>query len=105
MSFISWPRFLKQQIQPARRERKRSRRRLGVEILEERVLLSVVNWINPAGGDWGTAGNWLDATTLINHVPGVNDDAVISVVPAVAVTHSTGTDAVKSLAMNDPFTL
>src|SRR5947209_11569646 len=52
---------------------------LMVEHLEARCLLSTVNWIKPTGGDWDTPANWLDASTGTNHVPTVNDDAVISV--------------------------
>ena len=38
--------------------RKRSRlwRRLFVEPLEDRVVPATVNFINPAGGDWGDFG-------------------------------------------------
>jgi hypothetical protein len=46
----------------ARRPRGRSRaslrRRLGLEPLEERHLLAVVNWTNPSGGDWDNPKNW-----------------------------------------------
>jgi YD repeat-containing protein len=92
--------------QRARRQRKRSpevRSRLALETLEDRILPSIVNWIG-GSGDWSTASNWLDATTLTNHVPGAADDAVINVA-GISVTHSSGSDTVNSLTMNDPFTL
>src|SRR5438445_13017753 len=66
--------------------------RLWVEQLEERALLSVVNWINPAGGDWATAANWSTGA-----LPGVGDDVVIDVPKNITVTHSSGTDTVHSL--------
>ena len=36
------------------------------EVLEDRILLSVVNWVG-GSGDWDTAGNWLDSVTLTHH--------------------------------------
>src|SRR5262249_22653396 len=52
-----------------------------------------VTWINPAGGDWDTAGNW-DA----NRIPGAADDAVIPQ-SNITITHSSAaTDAVRSLS-------
>src|SRR5579864_6155414 len=71
-------------------------RRLFLEQLEERVLLSVVNWINPAGGAWNTAANWDSG------VPGPGDDAVINLANPnlVTITHSTGTDTIHSLVSN-----
>jgi hypothetical protein len=62
-----------------------------------------VNWVG-GSGDWGTAENWLDIRTGTNHVPTAADDAVINV-PGVTVTHSAGTDAVRSLLSRDPFVL
>ena len=75
-------------------------RRLFLEPLEERVLLTAT-WKNPAGGDWSVPSNWTSGT-----VPGVNDDVVIDVPSAlVTITHSSGTDTVKSLVSNENLTL
>ncbi len=63
------------------------------------MLLAAVSWINPAGGAWELATNWSNGTG-----PGASDDAVIDV-PAVTVTHSTGTHTVQSLTINNSFTL
>jgi hypothetical protein len=68
-----------------------------LEQLEDRVLPSTVNWINPAGGNWDTASNWQDAVTGANHVPGPTDDAVIGF-DSIAVTHPNSvSDSVHSL--------
>jgi RHS repeat-associated protein len=73
--------------------------------LEDIVLLSTVNWINPSGGDWDTASNWRDSSGN-NRLPGPGDEAVISVTGGVAITHAQNiTDTVRSLAVSDPFTL
>jgi hypothetical protein len=75
-----------------------SRARLLLECLEGRTLPSTVTWINPGGGDWDTASNWLDSATGTNHVPTANDDAVISTA-GITVTHSSffNADTVNSL--------
>jgi hypothetical protein len=63
------------------------------EPLEDRTLPSTLNWINPAGGDWDTAGNW-DA----NRVPNGTDDAVININTTNPITHSgSQSDAVNTL--------
>ena len=62
-------------------------------------MLSVVSWINPAGGAWEVGGNWSNGACQ-----GAGDDAVINM-PGISVTHSTGSDTVKSLTLNDAFTL
>jgi YD repeat-containing protein len=61
-------------------------------------MLSTVTWIG-GSGDWSVASNWSTHT-----LPGAGDDAVIDV-PGIRVTHSSGSDTVKSLTLNDPFTL
>jgi hypothetical protein len=65
----------------------------GLEILEGRVLLDAVRWINPAGGAWEVAANW-DA----GRTPGPDDDAVIDL-QRVTVSHSDGNDSVHSLEL------
>ncbi len=71
------------------------------EVLEPRLLLTTVNWIG-GSGDWSDTANWSDGAT--NRLPGLGDDVVIDVA-GVTVTHSTGTDTVQSLNVNDAFKL
>ncbi len=71
-------------------------RRLFLETLEERVLLTAT-WKNSAGGDWSVASNWTSRS-----VPGSDEDVVIDVPSAlVTITHSTGIDTVRSLVSNE----
>ncbi len=84
---------LSSRTKPLARTRKRRRHKIGLEILEDRLMLSTVHWTNPAGGDWDTPGNWSTGTTL----PGPGDDVVIDT-PGITVTHSsTVDDAIHSL--------
>jgi RHS repeat-associated protein len=83
----------------------RLRRFMPFEPLEERHLLAVVNWINPAGGDWSVASNWQDDVG-VNRLPGPGDDAVINVAGGATVTHSaTATDQIQSLTASSPIRL
>jgi len=82
----------------ARKNRTANRRRRSrlyqpyLELLEGRTLLSTLNWINAAGGDWDTPSNW-DA----GRVPTLTDDAVINLT-GITVTHSTtALDSVNNL--------
>ena len=77
-------------------------RRLMLEPLEERRLLTQVIWANPAGGDWDTPGNWMGGV-----VPRAGSDVVINSLNAGAVvTHSiTGTDTVNSITAAAPITI
>src|SRR5262245_23186501 len=78
-------------------------RRLLLEPLETRTLLSVVNWSNASGGDWDVAANWTDATTGTHHIPGIGDDAVINVGGGVTITHGqNATDLVNSITASNP---
>ncbi len=75
-------------------------RHLSLESLEERILLSTVNWINPNGGDWDTGSNWSTGS-----VPGAGDDAVISQ-SGISVTHSTSaSDSVNSVQCSGTLSL
>jgi hypothetical protein len=88
---------------PKRRPCRRAGR-LHIEFLEDRTVPSTVTWVNPSGGDWGTAANWSDGST--NRLPGPNDDVVINQPGAVTITHSQNVaDAVHSLTAADPLTL
>jgi hypothetical protein len=77
--------------------------RLRLEALEDRTLPSVVNWVG-GSGDWSNANNWLDATTQTHHTPTATDDAVINV-DSVVVTHSSGSDKVRSLTSENSFVM
>src|SRR5271165_7112685 len=75
--------------------------RLALEVLENRTMLSQVNWINPAGADWDTPANWSTGA-----VPTASDDAVIKVSGNVTITHTQNTtDSVNSIMATDPITL
>jgi hypothetical protein len=70
--------------------------RLGLEILEDRTLLSTVTWINASSGDWDTAANWRDDMGN-NRLPGAADDVVLPS-GSYTVTHGSAvTDAVASI--------
>jgi hypothetical protein len=76
-----------------------------LEELEPRWVPNTVNWIGEFGGDWNTASNWLDATTLTSHVPGASDDAVIAT-SGILVTHSTNAnDSVHSVTSSASFSI
>jgi large repetitive protein len=83
------------------RKPRRAARALLLEQFEERTLLTTVNWLNPAGGNWGTASNWSGG-----QLPGAGDTAVISILNAgAAVTHSAGSDTVQSVQASGDLTL
>ena len=85
---------------PRRRRRRKLwvRHRPWLELLENRQLLSSISWINPNGGDWDVASNWVNAAdSTDHHVPIANDDAQINTA-GITITHSTGTsDSVHSV--------
>src|SRR5262245_33579109 len=66
-------------------------RSLWLERLECRVAPATVSWINGAGGDWNTAGNW-DSGKL----PGSGDDVVINQT-GITITHAAASDTIHSL--------
>ena len=68
-----------------------------VEAFEDRILLSVVNWLL-GPGDWSDANHWLDASNLTHHVPTAADDAVIST--GDTVMHTAGADAAQSVSVS-----
>ncbi len=57
------------------------RRRLLLEALEARTLLSAVNWKSAAGGDWNTAANWSGGG-----VPNATQDAIINIAVSGVIT-------------------
>src|SRR5271157_3866347 len=76
--------------------------RPGCESMEERTLLSTVNWVGSGtGGSWDVANNWLDATTNTHHVPTGSDNAVINLTSTGTVTlNSSDSDSANSLTTN-----
>ena len=79
--------------QPARRRRPGT---LGIESLEDRLLLAAVSWDGGAGTlNWGDAANW-SANTL----PVAADDVSIDIAGTNTVT-STGSVSIKSLTSNE----
>jgi hypothetical protein len=88
----------------ARRSASQIRRRTflpGWEAMEDRTLLSTMDWINAVGGDWDVASNWVNSTNPSDqHVPTSSDDAVIDI-SGITVTHSSNTaDSVNSLTVS-----
>jgi RHS repeat-associated protein/uncharacterized repeat protein (TIGR01451 family) len=89
---------------PARRRprglagRQGHRRRLRVERLEERIVMSTDTWTGLAGdGNWATAGNWS------NGVPTSSSDVVIN--GNVTVGHASGSDSINTLTVGTGATL
>ena len=85
--------------------RERRRNRLSLEMLEPRVVLSVVTWSTaaaPTGGDWDVASNWVG-----NKVPGASDTAVIKGLTGGSIVYlnSGGADTVNSLTTDSSATL
>lgn len=78
--------------------------RPSLEQLEDRTLLSTLNWMNPAGGDWDTASNWVDDQG-VNRLPGPLDKAVINQPGSITITHSQGNDSINSLLSNQSILL
>src|SRR5437762_446788 len=76
--------------------------RLTFEPLEDRTMLSTVNWINPAGGDWDTASDWSGG-----QLPGSGDDVTINALNVGAsITHLLNkADSVNSITAAAPVTL
>src|SRR5436309_3353243 len=98
----SLTRWFRARSQSSRRVRRRNAC-LGLLRLEDRVTPTVntVSWINPAGGDWDTPGNWSGG-----QVPGANDDVVINYgMNDFTVTHSGGSDAINRLTSEASFAI
>jgi YD repeat-containing protein len=71
--------------------------------LEDRVLPTTVNWVNPNSGNWDVGANWSTGS-----VPGAGDDVVINTTGAVTVTIQAGDyESVHSLttAANDALSI
>ena len=60
---------------------------------------ATVTWIG-GNGDWGATTNW-----STGNLPGSSDDVVIGSGGSITVTHSTGTDMVRSIQSQQPFVL
>ena len=82
------------------------RRRLTLEVLEDRTLLATMIWNNPSGGDWDVAANWVNqANASDHHIPTASDDAQINTT-GITVTHANANDdSVNSLTSQANFVL
>jgi hypothetical protein len=63
-----------------------------VDVLEDRLVLDAVRWINPAGGAWSDPANWSS-----NRVPGTGDDVQIDLPENIVITDANASP-VNSLA-------
>ena len=69
--------------------------------LEERRLLTSVQWISNSSGNWDVASNW-----STNKVPGPGDDVTINVNGATpTITIDSGNQSVQSLSASDPLSI
>jgi hypothetical protein len=102
-------RHVRTRSRQTRRDSRRPGRRAVLEFqpgrdliaLEDRTLLSSVNWINPAGGDWDAGSNWNTGS-----VPGASDDVAVDLPPGITVTHSQNdADSVSTLTLASADTL
>ncbi len=76
--------------------------RLFCEVLEDRTMLSTMDFTNPAGGLWGTAANWTNAAVPTDHhVPNSTDNAVIDVAGNVTVTYQGSQPTVENIENDD----
>ncbi len=76
------------------------RRPLSLERLEDRTVLSTINWI-AGNGDWDNGANWSGGK-----VPGAGDVAVLNTTsPATITISSTGNESIGSLMLGSKATL
>jgi adhesin HecA-like repeat protein len=69
-----------------------------VEQLEDRITPAPVSWTGGANTlNWGDTGNWLDASTGMNHVPGASDDVTINKAGVGTINIDANAYAVRSL--------
>jgi MBG domain (YGX type) len=73
-------------------------RRVGLEMLEPRRVLSAVSWTG-GGGDnsWDNTANWSGGA-----LPGPADDVTINPAVSLTVTHASGSDSIHSLISQVP---
>ena len=74
--------------------------RPSLEMLDARLLLTMIHWSNPNGGFWNDAANW-----DLNRVPGPGDDVVIDLPGPGTVTLSFTPSEIQSLTCLRPLTL
>ena len=85
--------------------RSRSRRRIALEVLEPRLVLSTIVWNSsgsPTGGDWDIGSNWINGV-----VPGAQDTAIIQGLSGAGtvVLQSNLADSVASVVTDSTTTL
>lgn len=83
----------------AKAKARRIGRKLVIEALEPRTLLSTVSWAVNSSGYWDVPTNWSTGS-----LPGPGDDVVIDK-PGVTVTYRTGSSTIHSLDDQDAFVL
>jgi hypothetical protein len=85
------------------RDRRGERLLPRVEQLEDRTLLSTINWTNPAGGDWNDPANW-----DLHRVPTLGDAVAINLTDSAGnrpiVTVTTGAVA-DTVSCNNPLVI
>lgn len=64
----------------------------GLEVLEQRMLLSTINWDGDVSNDWNVAANWVDDVK-----PGPDDDAVIGAAFAADTITSDASEAINTV--------
>ncbi len=71
------------------------------EALEDRQLLSTIDWVSTSSGSWDVGSNWSTGT-----VPGPNDDVVIAVSGATpTITIGSNVESVQSITSSDPLVI
>ena len=80
---------------------RRKTRRLALDWLEPRTLLSNVSWTGTADGkSWAVAGNWSN-----NAVPTPGDDVTINIAGNPTIQITTGNQSVHSLTASEPISI
>jgi len=79
----------RQSARKSRRSKGCGALRPSFQLLEPRLPLATLTWINPSGGSWDASGNWRDELG-INRLPGAEDDVVIDVPGNITITRSSG---------------
>ena len=80
---------------------RRKTRRLVLDWLEPRTLLSNVSWTGTADGkSWAVAGNWSN-----NKVPTPGDDVTINIAGNPTIQITTGNQSVHSLTASEPISI
>ena len=93
--FVKQPRRMKSIAALTAAHRRRRGSSLDIERLEDRTVLSTINWNSALfsnGGSWDQGSNWVGGV-----VPGPNDDAVITLASGTVTVNGSINDPVKSV--------